>query len=385
MEVSALAAAEAEETWTASIRPANVVTADADCAASVGITDDEVAVRKLQRLYRAGACSAAEADALLEQIFRTSSMDSGAEYEAQQRILDNVVDDPIARRFPPPRDASARVRRQILKLLSSGKLSDVHDELCSKCAEGYCTQGQSKKGNGVANTTFCGHCVLELNDGGRIVLRVTSSIGGGLETGGRIWCAGATLVGLWDSGALDTLLSGHVLELGAGTGILGLGLARRGTPVTCVTLTDGEPATVGNLLYNVEITGQCGDFLAPVVVQTLEWETEELSHLGDVDVVVGSDIMYDEASAVPLARLLVRLLRPRGSARWALLASAERSTSRYQSFLSVFKAEGLDVAPVSFPQAAWDVATPWLVLAEDAVQGKSMCPIHILQISCVGA
>ena len=90
-------------------------------------------------------------------------------------------------------------------------------------------------------------------------LRVAAEIGGGNETGGRVWEAalglGAYLLAL-ERGGLEpcrSLLRDRrvALELGAGPGLPGLLLARMGESIERVVLTDAVPATLDNLRRNV--------------------------------------------------------------------------------------------------------------------------------------
>ena len=88
-----------------------------------------------------------------------------------------------------------------------------------------------------------GHKIFEVSEQ-LVVLRVAEQLGGGFETGGRLWGAGCQLLGLALAGALDELLFGDVLELGAGTGLLGLSLALMNHTMT---LSDKQPQAITNI------------------------------------------------------------------------------------------------------------------------------------------
>ncbi|CAJ1355218.1 unnamed protein product [Effrenium voratum] len=173
------------------------------------------------------------------------------------------------------------------------------------------------------------------------------------------------LLGLCLSGAMDHLLTGHILELGAGCGLLGLSLALQGSQVT---LSDAQPQVLDNLMYNVEATKRCKGQDLRVEVAHLDWcEPKDLQ----VDVLIGSDLAYDAEALPALAALLSRLLRPRGTAWHAILASMQRQESTMEVLKTQLTLHGLRWHTPSLADDAWRLAERWARHGCDAEAGAS--------------
>ena len=126
----------------------------------------------------------------------------------------------------------------------------------------------------------------------------------------------------------------RILELGSGTGIVGLALACLGA--AAVTLTDMEPQLDlirSNVQRNAAATLGC-----EISVRALRWESASATALHDapsgaalaveeLDFVVASDCIYGSETSEPLARLLLRLLDAHRSLR-LLLAYEKRPLSK---------------------------------------------------------
>jgi len=120
--------------------------------------------------------------------------------------------------------------------------------------------------------------------------------------GGGVWSASPVLIRYL--AALDKDWRGQrVMELGAGSGTVGLALARLGAHVTLTDL----PAMVHVLRVNVERNFPAGaapdPSAAAVTCRAQRWG-EPLGG-GPYDVVVGADIVYMDGSFDPLVRTMV--------------------------------------------------------------------------------
>lgn len=167
-------------------------------------------------------------------------------------------------------------------------------------------------------------------DAGPLKLSLASYDDAGV--GGHVWDSGVALAILSKGAeqiASSAFSNGHskVLELGAGLGLPGISLSRH-TGVDSVTLTDARPKLLPVLESNA--AGACPS--ADVHVKILEWgdgyftgdpelatkrecgTTKSSSHLADFveqfDVVIGSDVCYEEQSVPHLASLLSELHAP---------------------------------------------------------------------------
>eukprot|EP00929_Paragymnodinium_shiwhaense_P055279 TRINITY_DN27704_c0_g1_i3.p1 TRINITY_DN27704_c0_g1~~TRINITY_DN27704_c0_g1_i3.p1 ORF type:complete len:400 (-),score=78.10 TRINITY_DN27704_c0_g1_i3:191-1315(-) len=374
-----------------------MVMAPAAMAAAAGADAQAGHLRSLLRLYRAGDTTPALLQRHLNGLLFEAAADDEARWEAQSRLLETVLKDDICcRRLPIPADARKRFMKEILSFLDSAGLAEVHDELFETCTRGFVVKAPGAADDQLA---FSGHHVLDLPDIGCVALRVTSHIGGGLETGGRVWSSACVFIGMLYAGALQEYLRGHALELGAGTGLVGLALAHFGGSareassgkLRKVTLTDGVPATVDNLRYNVAATAGIVDEVSPesprqvpVEVALLEWEADVLPEFSDpVDSIFGTDIMYNEESAQVLAKVLTRLLRPRGTAACAVVGVPERNPATQKRFHDEFEAVGLKYDRLEIPQVALDAAQPWLRIADDVRQGELLNPIAFYHLRFV--
>lgn len=153
-------------------------------------------------------------------------------------------------------------------------------------------------------------------------VRVLSDRAGswGGTCGSVLWAAsGAALPWLADRRALFEGCS--VLELGAGLGLLGLGMAKLGARQ--VMLTD-VPAQMPLLLCNAQANSE-GPHERRVKTCALEWGKLPTA-LGaqNWDLVVGADLVYDEDAMPSLAWTLAALLRGKANSR-ALLALPDRA------------------------------------------------------------
>lgn len=105
-----------------------------------------------------------------------------------------------------------------------------------------------------------------------------------------------------------SLRGSTVLELGAGTGTLGLVAAALGA--RRVVLTD-LPCSIKQLRDNVALNVEKWKrSSSPFEVRELDWfESGDVEKLGEFDFILGSELMFDEDLLDPLANVLRALLR----------------------------------------------------------------------------
>ena len=106
--------------------------------------------------------------------------------------------------------------------------------------------------------------------------------------------AAAVLQANWDR-------SLRVLELGCGTGLVGLAALARGQHVT---FTDYEPRAVALAGHNALQNG-----FSNFAARELDWRAPDVEQF---PVIVGCDLLYQESACEPLLRLLDRMLLPTG-------------------------------------------------------------------------
>lgn len=136
---------------------------------------------------------------------------------------------------------------------------------------------------------------------GEIYIREQPSLlASGGTTGMRTWEA-SFLLSEW---LLEQDAQGkRVLELGAGTGLVGVLAAKRGA---IVTATDGSEVVVMNIRRNFELNGVIAE------TRTLLWGVEDDILKREWDLVLGADITYDEGECAILAKTYALSLKHGG-------------------------------------------------------------------------
>ncbi|KAJ2744670.1 Protein-lysine N-methyltransferase efm6 [Coemansia sp. BCRC 34301] len=150
----------------------------------------------------------------------------------------------------------------------------------------------------------------------------------GCGVGSTVWDSGLVMAKYLDHqtrlGKLD-LSQKTVVELGSGTGLVGIALGRL-HPECKVVLTDKQEL-LGLLSRNIELNAATDNTHA----QCLDW-TKDSDGLSDVDLIIVSDGIFDKALHQPLAETLARLAR-RGNAR-VLLAYETRVFADEAEFIA---------------------------------------------------
>lgn len=115
---------------------------------------------------------------------------------------------------------------------------------------------------------------------------------------GQIWPAGLVLA---EAMARQDIVDKRILELGCGLGLSSLLLRWRGADVVA---TDYHPLAEPFLAYNSALNA-----LPSVPYRELRWnETQDA--LGDFDLIIGSDVLYERAHAGQIATLIDAHARP---------------------------------------------------------------------------
>lgn len=193
-----------------------------------------------------------------------------------------------------------------------------------------------------------GREAFELPLAGR-TLSVTQTPATG-TTGGSVWGAGASLSRLVHSAFFPRSMWADkvVLELGAGTGIVGLAVSLLDPPPRRVTLTDVAGA-LSLLRRNVRKNGSEG----VCSVDELSWEcvppvsTTPAPAAWRADVIVGSDLLYWQEPYGPIVQCLSWLLSAAGGGAQECWYMHEwRSSQRELAVIDSLGRAGLSVAQV---------------------------------------
>ena len=172
------------------------------------------------------------------------------------------------------------------------------------------------------------------------------------ETGGRLWSS-AVALSRWLLPRADQLQGTAVLELGCGTGAVGLYAAALGA--SKVTLTDGGPAALLSLARanaadpgNVELwSGREGATSADVSVEAFSWGSPT-GPLGRFDWILAADVTYSTSAHAALCESLAAQLREHSPGCRVLVAHEVRAIEgeedgKLASFLRAAGEAGLAV------------------------------------------
>lgn len=110
---------------------------------------------------------------------------------------------------------------------------------------------------------------------------------------GQLWPAGQALA---EAMSGDAVAGKRILELGCGIGLASLVLQRRGADVLA---TDMHPLAETFLAYNAALNG-----LAAVQFRRLDW-TRLRPDLGQFDLIIAGDVLYERGQAEALAAVIV--------------------------------------------------------------------------------
>ena len=171
-------------------------------------------------------------------------------------------------------------------------------------------------------------------------------------TGLGVWPASLILARWLVTQRKELLDDATVVELGCGCAVPGLAAALHGRP-KAVHLTDLNPETLANAQENVQLNKE--HFLVPdtaacVHVTAMDWGDEAsypAGAMGAVDVVLGSDLVYQKSLAPLLSQVLLKLLRPGGRFLYVAPATGRDGLPEFLGMLS----QGVGLTLVSEKEA----------------------------------
>ncbi|KAJ4725031.1 Protein N-lysine methyltransferase [Melia azedarach] len=131
----------------------------------------------------------------------------------------------------------------------------------------------------------------------------------------------------------------RVIELGAGCGVAGFGMALLGCNVVSTDQMEVLPLLKRNVEWNTSRISQMNpglDSFGSIQVAELDWGNED--HIGSVappfDYIIGTDVVYGEHLLEPLMQTIFALSGPKTT---ILLGYEIRSTSLHEHMLQMWK------------------------------------------------
>lgn len=162
-------------------------------------------------------------------------------------------------------------------------------------------------------------------------------------TGTLIWAAGVRLSQHLVRNRATELKGARVLDLGTGTGIVGIAAAALGAHVMLTDTRDILPQVYENVQQNAELIEASG---GSATVAELDWNEPDDEVLDqDYDWVFGSDVTYNEEALLPLAKILRQMILTNEQAV-VKLAHMHRSKELDKAMREIFHDEGLMLRPV---------------------------------------
>ncbi|XP_032879303.1 EEF1A lysine methyltransferase 3-like [Amblyraja radiata] len=119
-----------------------------------------------------------------------------------------------------------------------------------------------------------------------------------------IWDAGIVLCRYFEETRIN-FTGKKVIELGSGTGLVGILASLLGGEVT---LTD-RPNVLNQIVYNVN-SNIPSELIARTKVSALQWDHPHDQYASKYDIIIGSDIVYDPRQFQPLINMLLHLSNP---------------------------------------------------------------------------
>jgi len=177
-------------------------------------------------------------------------------------------------------------------------------------------------------------------------------------TGLGVWPAALILARWLVTQRKELLDDATVVELGCGCAVPGLAAALHGRP-KAVHLTDLNPETLANAQENVQLNREhflVPDTAARVHVVAMDWGDESsypAGAVGAVDVVLGSDLVYQKSLAPLLSQVLFKLLRPGGRFLYVAPATGRDGLPEFLGMLS----QGAGLTLVSVREAGPELMT----------------------------
>ena len=134
-----------------------------------------------------------------------------------------------------------------------------------------------------------------------------------------------------------------MLELGSGTGLVGIVAACLGAHVQLTDLPDAMPLLQLNISLNQHLLGASGGSMSCAM---LDWQTSSCLGKRSWDIVIGSDLVYNAAAVPLLTGALQRLKHSEHS--WSLLLSHKHRTDAVDwCMLEAMSDCGLRLAPLA--------------------------------------
>ncbi|XP_034545857.1 EEF1A lysine methyltransferase 3-like [Notolabrus celidotus] len=175
--------------------------------------------------------------------------------------------------------------------------------------------------------TFCQDTVYSLCGQD---LKIRQVFGGNLGVAAPVWESALQLCCYFEEQSLE-LRGKRIIELGAGTGVVGILAARMGAVVTLTDLPLVLPQLQSNISANMPPSGWPNTY--PTVLP-LSWGEDQMNFPSDWDLVLGADIVYLSETYPLLVETLAHLCQSGSLVYLSSKMRKEHGTQRfYEDYL----------------------------------------------------
>jgi len=280
----------------------------------------------------------------------------------QEKILNKTVCHPTALQYPPSSSYSKLfLKTLIAKIEESGQ--EVQEDL-------YTTYTDLLSNNQVDSDSY--YKTYYLAEDVSITLKETNNIVVRGTTGMRTWEAGCFLAE-WCLKNPQLFTKKRILELGAGLGLLGLGVIKQCNPESYI-FSDRHPGVLDALARNLDINisqeetpldlqkdwrDECEWVFnnTTVKIMALDWEKIMCPH--DIDIILAADVVFSKLLIPSLVGVIAIAFKNNATTDVYIA-----STRRNPETLELFKAQlGLNGIDIRWTEEFDDYNSPYLLSA----------------------
>ncbi|CAF1050378.1 unnamed protein product [Adineta ricciae] len=202
-------------------------------------------------------------------------------------------------------------------------------------------------GRGACEQEWC-HTIFILDNNQFVIHRQSTALLSHGLTGLSSWPA-SIFLGDYLMNRIDLVKNKRVIELGAGSGLLGLALLKYSNDISSYTFTDYSPMILNLLRQNALLNYSDEQLIAKSVnIEELDWNhcLTETVNSDSFDFILAADVVYDPSIIENLVKT-IRILLQNNRASCAYIANAIRNDSTYSQFQRTLIQSSIKVHPIA--------------------------------------
>ncbi|CAF1045108.1 unnamed protein product [Adineta ricciae] len=202
-------------------------------------------------------------------------------------------------------------------------------------------------GRGASEQEWC-HTIFILDNNQFVIHRQSTALLSHGLTGLSSWPA-SIFLGDYLMNRIDLVRNKRIIELGAGSGLLGLALLKYSNDISSYTFTDYSPMILNLLRQNALLNYSDEQLIAKSVnIEELDWNhcLTEIVNTDSYDFILAADVVYDPSIIENLVKT-IRILLQNNRASCAYIANAIRNDSTYNQFQKTLIQSSIKVHPIA--------------------------------------